>query len=113
MKKLSVLLAALLLIIIGGVYAYNSGNTIQVSEGTKHRVEYDTKIVSLKNNTSHKRLVQLEITNEVKTTFGNYQTFSVEYKEVILEPGEEKTVDIIQYHTRKVRYDIVKEVELK
>ena len=113
MKKLSVLLAALLLIIIGGVYAYNSSNTIQVSEGTKHRVEYDTKIVSLKNNTSHKRLVQLEITNEVKTTFGNYQTFSVEYKEVILEPGEEKTVDIIQYHTRKARYDIVKEIELK
>ena len=113
MKKLSALLAALLLVIIGGVYAYNSSNIIQVSEGTKHRIEYDTKIVTLKNNTSYKRLVQLEIVNDVKTTFGNYQPLSVEYKEVILEPGEEKTVDIIQYHTHKVRYDIVKEVELK
>lgn len=112
MKKLLALLV-LLLVVIGGVYAYNSNDTIQVSEGMKHSVEYDTKIVSIKNNTSHKRLVQLEIVNDVKTTFGNYQAFSVEYKEIILEPGEEKTVDIIQYHTRKVRYDIVKEVELK
>lgn len=112
MKKV-LALVVVLLVIIGGVYAYTSNNNIQVSEDTKYSVGYDTKIVTLTNNSSHKKLVQLEVINDVKTSFGNYQPMTIEYKEVILSPGEKKEINIIQYHTRKVRWDIVKEVELK
>ena len=112
MKRLFALIT-ILLVVIGGVYAYNSNNTILVSEDMKHRVEYDTKIIKLTNNSSHKTLVQLEVIEDVKTSFGNYQPMSVEYQEVILQPHEEKEIKLIQYHTRKLRYDIVKEVELK
>lgn len=112
MKKIFAILVVIAVCIIGGVYAYNSNN-IEVSESVKHSIEYDTKTIKLSNNSSHKKLVQLEITTDIKTTFGNYQPMSVEYQEVIINPGEEKSVDIRQYHTRKVRWDIVKEVELK
>lgn len=111
MKKLFVLVL-IIVAAITGVYAYNSSNII-VSEDSKHAIEYDTKIITIENTSNKKMLVQVEVINDVKTSFGNYQPMSIEYKEVILGPKEKKNMDIIQYHTRKVRYDIVKEVELK
>lgn len=112
MKRIVVLLTLITVCIIGGVYAYNSSN-IEVSEDTKYSIEYDTKIVHIQNTSTKRVLVQLEIINDIKTTFGNYQPMSVEYQEIVLSPNESKDIKIIQYHTRKVRYDIVKEVELK
>ena len=112
MKRLLALVIGLL-VIIGGVYAYTFNNKVEVSEDTKYRIEYDTKILTLINNSTNKKLVQLEVINDVKTSFGNYQPMTIEYKEVILSPGEKKEINIVQYHTRKVRWDIVKEVELK
>lgn len=112
MKKLSALVV-LLLVIIGSIYTYATSSNIEVSEDTKYSIERDTKIVNIKNTSSKKVLVQLEVINDIKTTFGNYQPMSVEYQEIILDPHEEKDIELIQYHTRKVRWDIVKEVELK
>lgn len=112
MKRL-LALVVLLLIIIGSVYTYATSSNIEVSEDTKYSIEHDTKLVGLKNNTNKKILVQVKIINDVKTTFGNYMPMSTEYQEIILGPKEEKTLNIIQYHTRKVRYEIVKEVELE
>lgn len=112
MKKLSALVI-LLLVIIGSVYTYATSSNIEVSEDSKYAIEYDTKLVIIKNTSSKKLLVQMEVINDIKTSFGNYQPMSVEYEEIILQPHEEKTVKLIQYHTRKLRYDIVKEVELK
>lgn len=112
MKKL-VSLAIILLTIIGGIYVYATSSSIEVIESTKYRIEYDTKTLNIKNTSNKRQLVQLEVIEEVKTSFGNYQPFSIKYEEVILDPKEEKSIDIIQYHTRKLRYKIVKEVELK
>ena len=112
MKKLSALVI-LLLVIIGSVYTYATSSNIEIIEDTKYRIEYDTKTLNIKNTSNKRQLVQLEVIEEVKTSFGNYQPFSIKYEEIILNPKEEKSIDIIQYHTRKLSYKVVKEVELK